>query len=146
VTEINTLENLRLWFLSCPLVNAIFNFGVDYIGTKATECSIYSTSSNLRYIEDIMGNITYTKRQTLYFYFDVRFPYGDDAEQNLINLHFFENVQQWMYEQNVLKNFPEIAEGTVVSIMPTKTVSGVTADADSAVYEIQCAMNYDRFD
>lgn len=140
----NTIENLRLWFLSCPQINAILEFGADYIGSKASECSIYSSPSTLSYTEDVVGNITYNKRQALYFYLSVRFPYGNDTEQNLENLHFFENVQQWMYEQTTLKNFPEIAEGTVVSILPMKTAAAVNAEADTAIYEIQCALTYDR--
>lgn len=140
----NTVENIRLWFLSCPTVSEILKFGTDYIGENATECSIYSMPTSLSYTEDVLGNITYNSRQKLNFIFALRAPYGDDVEQNLDNLKFFSDVQEWMYEQNTIKNFPEIAEGEVVSIMPDKTQFVATASADSAMYQMQCTLNYWR--
>lgn len=143
---IDTVENLRLWFLTCPIINNILLFNVDYLGAKSTECAIYAEPSNLRYIEDVIGNISYTKRQIRSFIFAVRFPFSSDAERNLENLKFFDEVQNWMYEQNELKNFPEIFEGEVVSIMPTKTQCVVSASADSASYHLSFAVTYDRTD
>lgn len=144
MSTVNTIENLRLWFLTCPRINRILEFNADYLGTKPTECSIYSSPSRLSYTEDLIGNITFDKRQILYFYLAIRLPYGGDVEQNLDNLDLFTEVQEWMYEQNLVKNFPEISEGEAVSIMPVKTAYLTNADADSAIYEIQCTLSYDR--
>lgn len=146
MSTINTVENLRLWFLSCPEIDTILNFNADYIGSKAKECSIYSMPSNLRYTEDVVGNITYTVRQVRNFIFAMRLPHSNDVEQNLDNVKFFDDVQDWMYAQNTDKNFPEISEGTVVSIMPIKTQYLVDSSSDNALYEMQISLTYDRND
>ena len=146
MSVVNTVENIRAWFLTCPTVSEILMFGVDYLGSKATECAIYALPSTLKYTEDVIGTITYNKRQVRSFVLAVRFPFSDDAQRNLENLKFFDVVQQWMYEQNELKNFPEIEEGAVVSIIPTKTQCVVSANADSADYQLQFSITYDRED
>ena len=139
----NTVENIRSWFLTCPVVsNAISTFGTDYIGADATECSIYSMPSALSYTEDITGKIEYDARQRLNFIFALKAPYGADTAQNLDNLKLFSDLQAWMYQQNELKNFPQIVEGEVVSIVPVRTQYADTATVDSAVYQMQVALTY----
>ena len=146
MSTINTNENLRLWFLTCSSVSNIINFGSDYIGEKATECAIYSLPSNLTTYEDVIGNISYAGKQTLRFIFALRAPYGDDPEQNLDNLQFFDTLKEWIYTQNKIKNFPVISEGTVLSIMPNQTQYVISASADSALYQMRCDLSYWRND
>ena len=142
--EVNTNENLRLWFLTDPDVSAIAIFGSDYLGNKATECTIYSVPSVLKSYTDVMGNISFSGKQKLAFIFALRAPYGDDAKQNLDNLQFFDSLKEWLYEQNISKNFPIISEGKVVSIMPVQTQFVISASADSAVYQMRCSLEYWR--
>ena len=146
MSDINTNENIRLWFIKCPEVQSIVNFGADYIGEKATQCTIYTMPSPLYTYTDIIGNNSYNGKQTLNFIFALRAPYGDDPEQNLENLQFFDILKEWVYTQNKAKNFPIISEGEVLSILPVKTQYAVSATADSAIYQIQCALTYWRED
>lgn len=142
----STEEQIRDWFLQCELVNQILSFNVDYLGADPIECAVYSSPSMLNYVEDIMGNIRYAKRQSKNFTFATKFPFGDDAFSNMSNLNFFENVQAWMYEQNKQKNFPQIEEGEVVSIMPVNTAYLTTAEATSAIYQLDCTIQYEMSD
>ena len=142
--EVNTNENLRLWFLTDTDVSAIAIFRSDYLGNKATECTIYSVPSVLKSYTDVMGNISFSGKQKLDFIFALRAPYGDDAKQNLDNLQFFDSLKEWLYEQNISKNFPIISEGKVVSIMPVQTQFVISASADSAVYQMRCSLEYWR--
>jgi hypothetical protein len=144
MADINTNENIRLWFLTCPDVSNIVNFGADYIGEKATECAIYTMPSLLNVYEDVIGNVSYEGKQVLKFIFALRAPYGDDPEQNLDNLQFFDKLKEWVYTQNKAKNFPTISEGSVISIMPNQTQYVVSASADSAVYQMRCDLTYWR--
>lgn len=140
----NNTENIRLWFLTCPTVSEILKFGTDYIGDDATQCSIYSMPTTLTYTTDIVGNIKYNAKQRLNFMFVLQAPYGDDVEQNIENLDFFDDVSEWMYTQNTNHNFPTIPEGEVISLMPVKTSFVSTAKADSAMYQMQCTLEYWR--
>lgn len=141
-----TAESLRTWFLQCPIVEDVLSFNADYLGEEPNECSIYMLPSNLAYTEDILGNISYNKRQTLQFSFAMRLHYGDDAITNLENLDKLTAVQSWVYENNTSQVFPEIEEGEVVSIIPIKTPVPVSASADSAIYELICELKYERAD
>ena len=140
----NTTENIRLWFLTCPTVSDVLKFGADYIGDDSTQCSIYSMPTTLTYTTDIIGNIKYNAKQKLNFMFVLQAPYGDDVEQNLDNLDFFSKVSEWMYTQNSNHSFPTIAEGDVISLMPVKTSFVATAKANYAMYQMQCTLEYWR--
>jgi len=140
----NTVENLRLWFLTCPTVSNVLLLNADYIGTDTPECAIYSMPSTLKSYEDVCGNISYSGNQVLNFIFALHAPHGEDTEQNLQNIQFFADLKDWMYEQNTLKNFPEIEEGSVKSIMPMKSQYVASATAGSATYQMQCSIDYWR--
>lgn len=139
-----TPENIRAWFLTCPAISSIGSFNTDYLSEDNTECTIYSMPSYLTYKEDILGKIRYNKRQNLSFIFAIRLPFGDDAEKNMENLELMNSIEEWMYQQNILGNLPTIQEGTVISITPTKTPAPISGNSNSAVYQIQCSLAYDR--
>ena len=142
--ELNTVENLRTWFRSCPAVNNKKRFNVDYLGSDPTEYTVYTTPSPLNTFMDILGNVVYRDQQTLNFIFASRDSYGSDTLQNLANLGFFDEVMTWIYEQNKTKNFPDIREGVALSIMPTLTQYLFQAGTDSGRYQIQCKLTYRR--
>ena len=139
---INTAENLRAWLRECPAILNINRFNVDFMGQDPTEYAIYSTPNELSYTRDVLGNIFFRPIQELNYIFASLFSYSFDILQNLENLGFFSNVINWIYEQNITKNFPVIEEGKVISIMPTLTPYIFDADSDSARYQIQLKINY----
>ena len=141
---INTAENLRAWLRECPAILNINRFNVDFMGQDPTEYAIYSTPNELSYTRDVLGNIFFRPIQELNYIFASLFSYSFDILQNLENLGFFSNVINWIYEQNITKNFPVIEEGKVISIMPTLTPYIFDADSDSARYQIQLKINYRR--
>ena len=139
-----TTEVIRDWFLQCPTVDTVLDFNTDYLGDSTNACTIYSLPTNLKYTEDVVGNISFNTVQSLNFIFALRAPYGDDVRQNLDNLGFFDNLKDWMYEQNTLKNFPIIDDGEVKSIMPIQTEFISSATSDTAMYEMHCELKYWR--
>lgn len=142
--EVNTVENIRTWFRSCPSVQPGNRFGVDYLGADPTEYAIYPTPSPLISRVDILGNVIFGPIQTFNFIFASREAYGQAVLQNLANLGFYDEIIAWIYEQNKTKNFPAIREGTVISIMPTLTQYLFEAGSDAARYQIQCKLTYRR--
>ncbi len=142
--EVNTVENIRRWFLECPALEAGNRFGVDYLGSDPTEYTIFTTPSPLNSKFDILGNVSFSSEQTLNFIFASRESYGRDVLQNLANHGFYDDIISWVYNQNKNKNFPTIREGTVISIMPTLTQYLMEAGTDAARYQIQCKIKYRR--
>ncbi len=141
----NTTENLRMWLRSCPAISQINRFGVDFAGKDPTEYTIYSTPSTIRNRRDILGNVYIDPIQEVNYVFACLFPFSLDILQNLDNLGFFATVTEWIYEQNKAKNFPEIEEGRVMSIMPTMSPYVFDADSDSGRYQIQLKITYRRY-
>ena len=67
-----------------------------------------------------------------------------DVLQALANHGFYDGVVDWIIRQNKEKNFPEIAEGKVISVMPTLTQYLFEAGANSGRYQISCKLKYRR--
>jgi len=115
------------------------------MGANPTEYAIFVTPSLLTSKTDILGNIIFDDKQALNFIMASREAYGADVLQNLQNLGFFDEIITWIYKQNKTKNFPEIREGTVISIMPSLTQYLFEAGTDAARYQIQCKLTYRRY-
>lgn len=140
----NTMENLRQWFRTCPAISDKNRFSVDYLAEDATEYSLISVPTPLKYRENILGEEVPEKIQELEYIFTSRQAYGADVPQNLKNLAFYGQVTNWILEQNAKRNFPEIAEGKVLSIVPTLTPFAAQVGSDTAKYQIQIKLKYRR--
>ena len=141
-----TTESIRDWFLECPQIKEMMNFYADYIGTETIEASIFTEPSTLNQNVDIAGNVSYEGEQTLNFTFAISAPFGSDVKQNLANLELLQEVTEWIYEKNKAKDFPEIVEGSVMSIMPKSSAHLAEASASIAIYEMPCSLLYWRYE
>ena len=145
MAEINTTENLRLWLRTCPSISDVNRFGIDFAGKDPTEYTIYSSPTEISFKVDVTGGLYFTPIQELNYVFACLFPLSLDILQNLENLGFFSGVIDWIYQQNTSKNFPDIAEGRVISIMPTLSPYVIEAGADTGRYQIQLKIKYRRY-
>ena len=98
--EINNAEKLREWLRSCTTIASRRYFGVVYVGEKATQYGIVSVPSMLQYRENILGVRVLRPTQTQNFILAAEFPYSNDFEQNLSNLGFFQDIANWIQQQN----------------------------------------------
>lgn len=142
--ELNSVEQLRLWFRQCPAILNTNRFRVDYLAESATEYAIYSVPSTLKYHENIIGESILDDIQTQNFIFASKASFGADIQQNLANLGFYDEVVAWILEQNNAQNFPSIREGRVKAIVPTLTAYVAEAGSNAAKYQIQLKMTYRR--
>ena len=131
--EANNTAALRDWLRTCPAILNSARFGVDFAGNSPTEYTIYSSPTTLQSYTDICGDVYFRPIQELNFILE-----------NLSNLVFFNEVIEWVYKQNIVKNFPEIVEGTVISIMPTLSPFLIDAAANVGRYQIQLNVKYRR--
>lgn len=142
--EVNNTAVLRDWLRTCPAFLDSARFGVDFSGDNPTEYTIYSSPTALKYYTDIFGDVYFRPVQELNFVLASICPLSSDVLQNLSNLGFFDEVIKWVYQQNTVKNFPEIAEGTVISIMPTLSPFLIDTTANVGRYQIQLNVKYRR--
>lgn len=139
-----TVEALRNWFRECPYLQKGNRFGVDYLSADPTEYAIYMSPSSLASYVDITGEVIVKPVQELSFNFASREKHSSDILQALANHGFYDGVINWIIQQNKIKNLPEIADGTVISIMPSMTQYLFEAGANSGRYQISCKMKYRR--
>ena len=139
-----TVEAIRDWFRSCPLVSSGNRFGIDNLSADPTEYAIYMSPSNLATGIDITGEVFVKSLQEQTFIFASREKHPRDVLQAMANHGFYDGVINWIIQKNKAKDFPEIPDGRVISIMPTLTQYLFEAGANSGRYQISCKMKYRR--
>ena len=142
--ELSNAEHLRNWFRTCPALAEGNRFRVDYLAENPTEYALYAVPSQINYRENVLGEEIPASIQTINYIFASKESYGADVEQNLANLGFYDEVVEWIIEQNALRNFPQINEGRVKSIVPILTAYPAQIGSDAAKYQIQLRMTYKR--
>lgn len=139
-----TVEAIRSWFRGCPDIAKGNRFGIDHLSFDPTEYAVYMSPSNLQSFTDVTGEVCLRSVQELNFVFASKLKHTADVLQALANHGFYDSVINWIIAQNKTKNFPEIAEGTVISIMPSTTQYLFEAGANSGRYQISCKLKYRR--
>ena len=140
-TPINNTAALRTWLRTCPTVERTRKFGADYLADDESY-SLDVTPTALKYRENILGVMVLQETQEQNFVFASRDPYGEEFQQNLDNLAFFQAVSAWIIEQNNSQNFPEWNGGTVLAIVPTLNAYPITMGSAYARYQIQIKVTY----
>lgn len=140
--EVNNAERLRAWLRGCDAIAQSKYFGADFIGENATAYAVMSVPSVLRYRENIKGERLLLPVQEQNFIFAARVPYGNDVEQNLANLGFFQDVADWIREQNQMRNFPDWHDGVITAIEASNTGAPMHIGSDAARYQMQIKVTY----
>lgn len=100
------LESLRTFFYSCPLL-AGGQIRLEYLGAEPTGYSIESRAASPVVRQYVSGD---SLRQ-LVFVLASREPYGPEQQKALSSSGFYEQLSDWIEEQNRLGNFPQLPEG-----------------------------------
>lgn len=133
------IESVREFISTCPHLNEFAEgIGVDFLGAEATSYSIEEVPSNPIVKKYIYGS---SVRQFL-FIFSSREAYSEDAFINLNNIGFYEKFYNWIEEQSLNKNLPEISCGESLKIEALTNGYAFDTDIDKARYQIQCKLTY----
>ena len=139
-----TVEAIRDWFRSCPVLQKGNRFGVDYLSADPTEYAIYMSPSTISSFVDVTGEVCIRPVQEISFIFASREKHSSDVLQSLANHGFYDAVIAWIIEQNKVKNFPALSDGVVISVLPSLTQYLFEAGANSGRYQISCKLKYRR--
>ena len=142
--SITNIAAIRQWLRGCPALSDQTRFRVDFLQEAPTEYALYSSPSTISYRENVLGDYVPEDYQTLNFIFASRESYGADIQQALANLGFYDAICAWIIDQNNARNYPEISDGEVRSIVPTLTAYPAEVGNDAAKYQIQIRMTYKR--
>ena len=139
-----TVDAIRDWFRECPAILKRNRFGIDYLSADPTEYAVYMSPSSLTSFVDVTGEVCVKSVQEINFIFASREKHTSDVLQALANHGFYDSVINWIIAQNKNKNFPEIADGSVISVMPSMTQYLFEAGSNSGRYQISCKLKYRR--
>lgn len=138
---INNTASIRTWLRGCTDIERNRVFGADYLADNESY-SLDVTPTALRYRENILGETVLQEKQEQNYVFASREPYGDEYQQNLNNLAFFQAVFAWIISQNNARNFPQWEGGEITSIVPTLSAYPITMGSAYARYQIQIKVTY----
>ena len=104
---VNNVEHLRKWFRQCPALSKANHFRVDYLAEEATEYALYAVPSTVNYHENVLGEHVPNDIQTLNFIFASKEVFGAAEAQNIANYGFYQDVIDWIINQNSSRNLRE---------------------------------------
>ncbi|MDD2956447.1 MAG: hypothetical protein PHD67_09075 [Oscillospiraceae bacterium] len=132
------IEVVRTYLATCPLL-AGGKLHVDFLPPEAATYSVDVVPVKPITKQYIDGS---SNRQFL-FVLATRAYYGDFIRQQLDNLAFFEQFEEWLDTQNRVRNYPDLGIGRTVQRLEVTTSGYVFApDTETARYQIQCRLSY----
>ena len=128
----NNLEQIRNYFLNCPVFDKHSILHIDYLNERIDETVEYSIMSE---INSNMIVKRYTDGSTLR-----QFLFSIMSKEDFSPSSLYEDLQDWIEKQNQLGILPDI-EGiqTIEVVAPAYLFD---AEANSATYQIQCRILY----
>lgn len=144
----SVIQSIYNYILTCPLLKeyspGIVKLNVDYSnGQQVTTYSITEIPCNPTLNTYVNG---IEEKQYQFALFNVE-SFGEDAEQNMINLAFCEQFSKWIYQNNKNGIFPIMDEGQEPTEIKTLTVGSMLdnqADMSAARYVVQCRLKYEE--
>ena len=130
---------VRDWIKQCPCMQDYF---ARKNGVKMLEYGIYPSIVQPSYHENVLGELVADEIQEARFILTAKMQYKDGDTQRF---NFYENVIDWIEEQNKLRKFPRLNEGTVRSV--NARVSQYVSEPNRAEErnEIQIRFTYKRY-
>ncbi len=112
------IDAVRKYMLSCPKL-AGKKININCLGTKKRSFSIDNVAAESVIKKYCDGG---TLKQAV-FTFAVRDRYDETLGENLYVMDFLEDIEDWIYKQNIIKNLPvfESSDLIVRSIEVTKS-------------------------
>lgn len=137
------IDSVKAYMAKCPCIADFTRLLVDNLAEGADSFSIESVPSQTVLSTYLDGS---TSEQYV-FAFVGRLFYSDEVRNNIENSGIFENIQLWLKEQTDKGELPEMDEGltpTAVEAMTSGYVVRIAGDMETAVYQIQCRLLYER--
>ncbi len=132
------VNDLRNYFLSCPLLKENSALNVDFLSVDGIEYSIDTVPTETTIERYVDGS-----RLCQYsFVFASRENYNADSLQNIENIAFYEKLEAWINQNNLKRNLPKLLDGTAQKIEVTTAGYLFDENMTTARYQIQCRLIY----
>lgn len=132
------IEAVRAFLGDCPALRGN-KLNVDFLPPDESAYSVDAVPAKTVVKTYLDGS---SVRQFL-FILATRAYWGADTRQQMDNLAFFEQFEEWLDAQNRARSFPDLGEGRTVQKIEVTTSGYAFAPAvDLARYQIQCKITY----
>jgi hypothetical protein len=128
--------HIRNWMSACPYLQ-----GSNVVKDGKLEYGIYPNPLTTRYRENVLGEMVAADTQEMTFTFTAKRAYKDG---NANRYAFYQNIFDWVEEQNRHGNFPVINEGVVTSVVPRASVYVSEPNQTNERSEFQLVVTYRR--
>lgn len=128
--------HVRDWMKACPFVQ-----GETVSEDGRLEYGIYPSPITTRYHENVLGEMVADELQEMSFVFTAKRAYRDDMASRYA---FYQNVFNWVEQQNKIGNFPKINEGIVRSVTPQMSQYVSEPNNGNERSELQIQVTYKR--
>lgn len=129
---------VRDWMAQCPYVRDEF---ARKNGVSKLEYGIYPSVVQPSYHENVLGELVADEIQEAIFVLTAKMTYKD---ANSIRYSFYQNVVDWIDEQNKYKHFPRLNEGNVRSVNARVSQYVSEPNRSEERIEVQIRFTYKR--
>lgn len=136
---------IRTYLKPCPCFDGLKEMGIDFLSNDANVASIDRTPIQPLKNEKISG----TKLKQVSFTLKVKLNHSDELKQQIENSDFLEDFEDWLEEQNDLKNFPKFKENkkvTKIYVSSSNYLLTIDPTLRKAIYQVQIIVEYEKKD
>lgn len=136
---------IRTYLKECTCFNDLKEMGIDFLSNDANVASIERTPIQPLKNEKISG----TKLKQVSFALKVKLNHNDELKQQIENSDFLEDFEDWLEEQNDMKNFPKFKENKKVNkiyVSSSNYLFAIEPTLRKAIYQVQIIVEYEKKD
>lgn len=137
-TTVNDDIHVRNWMAECPYVQDKY---ARKNGVKLLEYGIYPSPTTPYYRENVLGELIQDELQDAAFMLTAKMQYLDGNAQRY---SFYQNVIDWIAEQNSKHNFPHLNDGVVKAVGAQRSQYVSEPNNNMERNEIQIRFTYRR--
>ena len=138
------IDALFEYFDACPLISG-GRLNIDYLPEDTSQAGVESDIAASPTAERLTAYRGGGSRCRYPFVLSSVNDYGPDAAQNLLNTGFFDQMAEWLRQQDRQRNLPQLPdELTARSIRATGAGYLYQPDINAGKYQIQCELEFYR--
>lgn len=138
--EKNKIEAIRDYFMKCPILKE-GSLNIDYLGSEAVQYSIETMISGNPIVKQYTDGSSL--RQYPFSFMSTEI-YSQDVIDQLGTCGFYEELEQWIEENNKAGDLPEVEGIQQLEVIAPGYL--FNADQTIARYQIQCRILYVKED
>lgn len=144
----SVIECIKKYFKKCPYLNELSEIKVDYLDVDSKDREYWSIEPlevPVILKKNVLG--TKTERQCQFILATRSFFNPMVDTQNIENLHLFEKIAEWLYQNTKKKVLPILNENEIATSIESTTggyLYGTSKDNTIARYQMTCKLLYEK--